>query len=478
METQRQRERRELAEKRWREANERLAAAELAYRADPANPDLALAYAIAMVKAGKDLAESVRFLQETQNHSPDHPEIALQLADWYVREGRPEPEVRAAYERAIDLSPSNAEAMLAYASTLTRIYNQEEEAGVLFERAVEIYPQSGEAWYLLGAWLNGPFSDADPDPARVLACYERALQCGNIEADWIAIIADYVWEHLNDAVRAQGLFEQALALEPSSSVVLGSYAHFLQRALRDYAAADRLYVRLREQSPRGRFGAYHHYRLLTSKLGDWHRADEVFEAFIAVHPDSFIMRLARAQSLAYVLRDYDRAESAFREIRARFPGAESGRLAHAKFRMECLQDYAFAEAELRPLWEAREELGQVVEDWIRLLLETGREAEAVRLLTDGTVSSKAITQLRGLLTCLYVLRLDVGVDALAALRAGVHRYAQRFWFSRFEVLLERARAEGHPEMEWLPKLVQVLRDEEPASILDAWPAWRAAGERA
>ena len=76
------------------------------------------------------------------------------------------------------------------------------------------------------------------------------------------------------------------------------------------------------------------------------------------------------------------------------------------------------------------------------------------------------------------MRLSIGVDLLAKLRQVERDPEVGYRISRFEVLLERARSEGHPEMEWLPKLISVLRDEESWSILDDWPAWRATWERA
>jgi hypothetical protein len=41
--------------------------------------------------------------------------------------------------------------------------------------------------------------------------------------------------------------------------------------------------------------------------------------------------------------------------------------------------------------------------------------------------------------------------------------------------LERAREDGHPEVDWLERLAAVIADEAPLKTLDDWVAWQAAG---
>jgi tetratricopeptide (TPR) repeat protein len=40
--------------------------------------------------------------------------------------------------------------------------------------------------------------------------------------------------------------------------------------------------------------------------------------------------------------------------------------------------------------------------------------------------------------------------------------------------IERARLDGHPEVDWLGKLASVINDEAQPEVLDGWPAWENA----
>jgi tetratricopeptide (TPR) repeat protein len=478
MESKRERELRERREELLRAAKAHLPVAERAYLADPTNPDLALAYAHAILMSGGDASEEIRVLEEAERHWPDHPKIAERLGNAYVRADRSEAEVRAVYERAIELSPGDSTAILSYASAIAYAFIRQDEARALYERAVQLFPNCSYSWFRLGNSLSfgDRASNALDDRAR--DCYARALECGDLPEVLLGGIATSIGDARGDLTKARALFDKLLALAPDDATVLDRYAEFASRAIRDYPLADRLYTKARELGFASGAQAHDHYIILVAKLGEWERAEALHREVRDEVPNDSGWMLLRAKAIAFLLRDADLAEGAFQEVLARFPSCISTRTSHAVFRMECLGDYAFAREVLTPLWEQPGTRAIVAGEWIRLLLETGREAEAVTTLTDGTLREHLWAGYTGVLMGVLLLRLDVGMDALAELHNRVKRASRGFWMPRFSVLLERARSEGHPEMEWLPKLVQVLRDEEPASILDAWPAWRAAGERA
>jgi tetratricopeptide (TPR) repeat protein len=353
----------------------------------------------------------------------------------------------------------------------------EEEALALSERAAELFPQCGRAWDLVGDLLVYDVCGGDDRIQRAFECYDRAVACADLDASSISHIAYTHWRDGRDPARVEELFRLAVDRDPCDEFTLKLYAEFLAYARRDYKAAEELLRKALEIAYPFEYVSASAYTLLVTKIGDWELAEELAEDNRRGQREDGMFRLSRAHALAYVRGDLEGAEQAFREILGPDPSSAWILSHYLHFRMEFFRDYDFVEAELKNVLstDARNVFWARTHVW--LLLETGREAMALGMISDEAFPICGVEQDAETLMRLYLLRLNIGVDLLAKLRQVERHPEVGYRISRFGVLLERARAEGHPEMEWLPKLISVLRDEEPASILDAWPAWQAAGER-
>lgn len=95
-----------------------------------------------------------------------------------------------------------------------------------YEAAVRLEPANSENWYLLGRYWQ--YSLDDPDPARAVANFRRALSLNPHSADaWLDLAA--VFETEDDFASAREAYLQARKAYPASADVAWRFGNFLLR---------------------------------------------------------------------------------------------------------------------------------------------------------------------------------------------------------------------------------------------------------
>jgi hypothetical protein len=94
------------------------------------------------------------------------------------------------------------------------------------ERGVQLEPANAEAWDRLGR--QNEWDLADPDPAKAVSDFSRAVETNPLSAHyWMDLASAY--ELSGDSARARQAFEKAKAVYPASAEVAWYYGNFLLR---------------------------------------------------------------------------------------------------------------------------------------------------------------------------------------------------------------------------------------------------------
>jgi tetratricopeptide (TPR) repeat protein len=154
--------------------------------------------------------------------------------------GSLEPRVQAVEAARVGDRPTESlDAYNCVLKALSRLYlftpESYREAGELFERAIVLDPSYAQAHAYVAWWLNfqigeGRSTDPEADKVRALAIARRALELDPEDSFALAVAGHLLAFLAHKPEDAEGLFEQALALNQNSAFAWGSVLTCVPRA--------------------------------------------------------------------------------------------------------------------------------------------------------------------------------------------------------------------------------------------------------
>jgi Tfp pilus assembly protein PilF len=357
----------------------------------------------------------------------------------------------------------------AYAVFLRRVLGDHEHAQEMYERAIAADPDHASNLGNYAVFLETVRRDVD----QAQALYERAIAADPRHANNVSNYASFLRQFRGEVDRAQELFEQAIAANPNHARSLSKYAVFLTESRGDLDRAQELFERAIAASPNHAncLGAYAVF--LKNARGDYDRAQELYERAIAADPSQHHNFLNYAILLKSIRGEMDRAEEVYEQAVAAAPTQPDSLGNYALFLDDVRADRARAKEMYQRALAAGPDDANNLGNYARLLLESGADAAALPMIRRALELATADQD--PLRAELWFYLFGVGppdgrrqaLQELALLIADGVR-SPGWDFSR---IVARARAEQHRDQEWLPRLADVISEEAPAHVLDAWEDW-------
>lgn len=360
--------------------------------------------------------------KEQLAESPQDPRLLERHAMFVYQEMRDVAAARKYFELAIaqyDKQPAvmqvfTLDARMCYAQILEKYYKDYEAAAKVYERVIEINPDYPMGYLPLAALCE---------------------------------------KHLNDLHRAETLLKTTASSQHADVAAICAYSSFLVRRRGDCDSAERVIKEPLDRARQSKWSEDFYLPLmlaLAKTVGecakDYERADRLFQEYFEANTIGINFWALQAYADLY--------ERSGKEDTA----VEREYLRHGGMTDWWVVSYCEYLASRGRLDAAREWLRLAFDDRDRFVRANGysryRRARPwllAYLLRDGHGRAEALHQIR--------------IDLEAGLRYpvdGVHRLARI------------AKRLGDPEAAGIELLARVFEDEEDESLLDRWPAWRAA----
>ncbi len=348
----------------------------------------------------------------------------------------------------------------------------------------------------------------DTDPDRADAIYSEAIRQHPGHADLLGLYASFLLHVRGDLGQARHYFQCAIAAEPSDAINVGNLAVMLTTTMGDPDEADRLYELSRALDPDNPVMLTNHATFLCKVRGEEDRSEQMFQTalrmekparpYIIGNYATFLHRVrgnnARARALfeeaiggapedtsnlanfARFLYLVDGDVEAARQLYER-AGAAERQNAHA------IGSYAWFLGRVGETQDSRVQFERALKlnpnhstniaNFIELLVEQSDDGEAHRLAQHILNHVEGADRTAVLETGLYVLVLQskrLRPVALAEAR-GTLAQGVRCTGKDFSGVLDRARTDGHPDIEWLERLAAVIADGEDPAVLEGWADW-------
>jgi protein O-mannosyl-transferase len=281
------------------------------------------------------------------------------------------------------------------------------------------------------------------DYDQVERIWRGVLRGNPHNANTLGLYAWFLQYIRGDADEAEKYYQRALRADPNRVIELDAYALLLENVRKDYAGAEKLYQRALELDPdhANTLGDYAVFLELIRK--DYDRAEEMYLHAVAVDR-THANNLANYAAFSQIVRkDYEKAQHLYeRALEQNF------------WNTSALGNYAGLMLAMGGFVAGNSALNQVIERFSWGPTGTGLEAEVWFYAYAHWREDKRAEALKELKKVLTGGLRSPGWD--------------------LNPNVERARADGHPEIEWVQVLADVITKDEDMGKLDAWPEWQAA----
>ena len=377
------------------------------------------------------------------------------------------------YERALEIDPNDAITLGNYANFLTDVRANHDRAQQMYERVLQADPKRT---ITLGNYANFLTKvRADHDHAQQL--YERALEIDPNYAVALVNYATFLTDVRVDHDYAQQMYERALEAKPNDAIILGNYANFLTDVRADHDHAQQMYERSLEADPKSASTLRNYASFLTDVRADHDHAQQLYESSLETDSNNASTLSSYANFLADVRADYDRAQQLYEQALEVDPKSASTLSNYAVFLCLDRRDFTEAAIYFRKAIEVAPDDPQVLLNAAAFLLSQGnveegrdflKQAESTRNLNIGQQVAIAFHKYihfpRETPSPLRQLK-KVLLDGLRA----------KDW--SFDLNIQRAQQEKHPNIPLLKALARVVTGEARPKILNAFPEWvRTSGK--
>ena len=272
-----------------------------------------------------------------------------------------------------------------------------------------------------------------------------------------ALYIFFLTDILRDNDRAEKMYEQAIATDPTNARCLGNYADFLWIVHHDYDRAQTMYERAIKADPKHAHNLRNYAIFFETIQGDHEQAGKMFKRAIKIDPDNADILGSYAIFLKNVRHEYDQAEAMYERAIEANPNHANNLGNYAIFLTNVRHDHDRAQAMYERAIEANPNHANNLGNYSQLLFATGRDKTAIALVTRalplaGTDEKPLVAECR-----FYLFahspehRRESGENLRDLLAAGVTTGS---W--SFEPNLERLRREKDPRYDLVRDVADAL----------------------
>jgi len=333
------------------------------------------------------------------------------------------------------ISPNSSAFLGNYAMFLTDIRQDHDQAEIYFQRALEQHPDNGATLGNYANFLRSIRQNYD----KAEEYYQRALEINPKDGVALGNYASFLTDIRKDNAKAEVLFHGALDIDDTDEGLLTNFANFLRDILQDYDRAEDFYRRALLANPRDAYTLGSYASFLTYKRLDDTKAEEYYVQALAAD-DKHTGNLSNyAIFLSTVRKDFQKADVYMRKAIELEPDDPDYLMNHAAILlMNGLTDEGRAALSL---------------------------AAAMPNLSEGQQMDIAFER--------YIHFPMEIPSPLSKLKRDL-QMGKRAKGHIFDVNIDRALQDNHPNVPLLKALASVIKDEDPLKSLDAFPEWRVA----
>ncbi len=324
-------------------------------------------------------------------------------------------------------------------------------------------------------WLWDAVDGVDPSlpDERRAALIQSVQDKGCKDPNLLGNFAIFMTDARGDQDRAEQLYEQAIAADPSHANNLGNFAIFMTDARGDQDRAEQLYEQAIAADPSHANNLGNFALFITDVRGDQDRAEQLYEQAIAADPSNANILGNFALFMKNVRGDQDRAEQLYEQAIAADPSRADTLGNFANFMTDVRGDEDRAEQLYEQAIAADPSHASVLGNYSKLLFIRGDDDEGLRHVV---IAEQAAVEASGAWVATLLLELSFyryahvapyEVEPLKAhVLAGVRCPG---WPLGANV--ERAKVAGHPHPDLLAQIAAVISDSADPATLDEFSAW-------
>ncbi len=338
-----------------------------------------------------------------------------------------------------------------------------------FTRIFDEYQQKFKA-------LSTAIKEKPSNEAGVQALKEAVTSAEAVLPDYWKVIFEGRRLESQEPDRAEDVYREGVAKFPMAAPLLESYAIFLAFVRRNYDAGEAMFKRALETDPK-RPETFSNYGIfLCSVRKDYDAAEVLYRRALEIDSKYANVLGNYALFVSDVRKDYDAAEVLYRralEINPKYANALGN---YAVFLENIRKDYDAAAAMFKRALEADPKHANNHANMARFLLAEGKGGgmavlqKAIELLQ---INSNPAAEIE---CAFYLLAHGTKAEYSNALHTArkLLESGSRSPGWDFSRNIERARLDGHPEVDWLRKLASVINDDAKSEVLNGWSAWENA----
>lgn len=283
-----------------------------------------------------------------------------------------------------------------------------------------------------------------------------------------AFLLRNVWK---DYDRAEGFYKHALEVNPTQAATLSNYANFLADERQEYDKAEELYKRSVKAAPKDARVLSNFAIFLSDFRRDFKRAEELFQRAIEIDSSQGYIFAAYALSLKNLSNNYEKADEYFHRAVELEPKNIVTLQSYSIFLCVVLRDFKRAMPYLRRAMEVEPEQAQHFINYAAALLIQGQKEEGKAILERAAAMSNLTDKQQVGIAFHYYIHFPGDMPSPLEALERVLKSGKRAADWTFDLNIERAQQDGHPNTKLLKALAEVIAEKKSLKTLDVFPEW-------
>jgi Tfp pilus assembly protein PilF len=333
--------------------------------------------------------------------------------------------------------------------------------------------QTSQDWW---HWQQRINETTDLDNQDLL--FQEALAATGNAHQLMGNYANFLADHRKDYAGAEKYYVKAIAADPSHTTNLSNYAVFLETQSKDYDRAEEYYLKAIASDPNHARSLANYARFLVLRRKDIDSAEEYYRKALVADPNRAVCLSNYALFLNTERKDNDRAEEYYRKAIAADPNNARILGYYANFLETQRKDYDRAREFFSKAISTDPNDANPLINFVQFLIGRGRIDQAMPLVRQAwdLLSNDRpleVTELAFSRWLLAAMAEANEMPALGRLKTILHAGFDRSQWT-FDAMLEACVPKLTPEkVQFARKLAAAILDEAKLPELEADPLWQA-----
>jgi tetratricopeptide (TPR) repeat protein len=366
------------------------------------------------------------------------------------------------FNKALELDPKNASNTGKYATFLMTIRKEYDKAEEFYKKALELDPENAINMDNYALFLNNVRKEND----KAEELYKKAVELDPKDANLTGNYASFLMVIKKDYDKAEELYKRAMGLDPKNASYKGNYAIFLKEIRKDNKKAEEFYKNALELDPENAINMGNYANFLMTMREEYEKAEELFKKALELDPKNASNTGKYANFLMTIRKEYDKAEKLYKKSLELDPKNAINTGNYALFLNEVRKDYDEAVKFYKKALGLDPEDANLTGNYAKMLLTSGNESEGEKYLEKAfSLNPTGEDTLLELWFYRYAHFPNKHEHAYEEIMKLLKKGARSLGWD-FSGNIERAKKDGHPNIDRLEKLAKVISEDAPIDILE------------